>query len=214
MRDRYHHGELRQAMVDAAIEELAEHGEKVLSVRSLADRVGVSHAAPYHHFGTRDGLLASIAEEGFRRAHDVLRQVSGHEPRQQLIELGVAYVGFGSQHPALFQLMFGHGLRYRDRHDGLREAKGSFWQLLLDAVSKLASSDPADARHSSVERVACSLWAHAHGLSALLGSRDWWSLDAVEWSAGDASWVRDSLDAIVRGCQIQSTERLEGDIGI
>ncbi len=200
MRDRYHHGELRQAMLDAAIEELAEHGEEGLSVRSLADRVGVSHAAPYHHFGKRDDLLGSIAEEGFRRAHAALDQVEEVEPRERLVQLGLAYVHFGWENPALFRLMFGHGLRFSDRHEGLAVAVGGFWQLLLGPVGELVRSGHLGPDDDAVELVAFSLWAQVHGLSSIFANRDRWSIDGIEVSPGtDDGWLRISLEATLRG---------------
>src|SRR5918999_4529328 len=99
----YHHGNLREALLAAAADAIGELGPSALSLRDRARRVGVSHAAPAHHFGDKAGLLTSIAAEGFRLLADELQSV--WEATHDLREVGVGYVRFATTHRAHFQVM-------------------------------------------------------------------------------------------------------------
>ena len=98
----YHHGDLRRALLAAAIEVLDEQGPAALSLRDLARRAGVSHAAPAHHFGDRTGLLTAVAAEGYELLADELRGAAD----AGFLEVGVAYVRFAVAHRAHFSVMF------------------------------------------------------------------------------------------------------------
>src|SRR5215210_1552970 len=94
----YHHGDLRRALLDAAVEAIAADGPAAVSLRDLARRAGVSHAAPAHHFGDKAGLLTAVAAQGYQLLADTLtaaRQRSG-----DFLEVGVAYVRFAVDHRA------------------------------------------------------------------------------------------------------------------
>src|SRR6478736_10491603 len=96
----YHHGDLRRAVLTAALDVIRTEGPGALSLRDLARRAGVSHAAPAHHFKDRTGLLTAIAAEGYALFADALADAP------DLRERGVAYVRFAATHPAHFQVMF------------------------------------------------------------------------------------------------------------
>ncbi len=100
----YHHGHLRAALIAAALEVIAEEGPADLSLRELARRAGVSHAAPAYHFGDKAGLLTVLATEGY----GLLADATGSAWRQigSFLEVGVAYVRFATTHPAHFVVMF------------------------------------------------------------------------------------------------------------
>lgn len=157
---RYHHGDLRRALVEASIALIAEEGVSALSLRSVARRVGVSHAAPQHHFASKDDLLVAVAEEGFVALRRVLeRAAARHEdPFERLAAAGVAYVGFAADHPAHFRVMFGpHIARAR----GMPDQAGG---VLLSASLAVAEAlgDPAAARTIGV-----AAWSLVHGLATL-----------------------------------------------
>src|SRR5690242_14296324 len=95
----YHHGDLRRALLDAALAQVAEHGPAALSLREVARRAGVSHAAPAHHFGNKAGLLTAIAAEGYHLLAAALAAA------REFQEQGVAYVLFAVDHPAHFAVM-------------------------------------------------------------------------------------------------------------
>src|SRR5579875_3424668 len=106
---RYHHGDLRNALLAAAEAILEREGLNGLTLRAVARAGGVSHAAPAHHFGDLTGLLSELAAAGFRRLaerFDAAMAASGAEPDARLAAMGRAYVAFARAHPGLFTLMF------------------------------------------------------------------------------------------------------------
>src|SRR5262245_39666864 len=113
----YHHGNLRQALTQAALELVREQGAAALSLREVARRAGVSHAAPAHHFGDKAGLLTALATEGFIRFTEAQRAGAargGDDPMRRFGWLGWAYVMFAAEHAAYFEVMFRPELLRRD----------------------------------------------------------------------------------------------------
>ncbi|MCA3548234.1 MAG: TetR/AcrR family transcriptional regulator, partial [Rhodobacter sp.] len=106
---RYHHGALHDALLAAAEAELAETGLEAFSLRRVARRAGVSHAAPAHHFGDVGGLLTALAAEGFRQ---FIAAMTSHQarapqdPKAQIVAAGLGYIAFATERPALFRLIF------------------------------------------------------------------------------------------------------------
>jgi len=163
----YHHGDLREALLDAAEALLAQRGAAGLSLRDVARDAGVSHAAPYHHFAGLPELLAALAERSFEQLGAAMQAgVDAHpgNAREQLLAIAAAYVEFAKRRPARFRLMFGPVLASRRQHPGLdRTAEASF-RVLLDAATRFdANAGPL---------IALTGWSLAHGLSHL-------SLDAA-----------------------------------
>ena len=108
----YHHGDLREALLVAAEEELKEKGVEGFTLRGCAKRAGVSHAAPAHHFRDADGLLTALAAVAFTRftaAMTARQSAAPADPRERLIALGLGYIDFATSEPALFRLMFASG---------------------------------------------------------------------------------------------------------
>src|SRR5258708_29712691 len=105
----YHHGDLRNALIQAGLELLAEGGAQELDLRKVARRAGVSHAAPYRHFADKQALIAAINEEGFHwlaeRIQATLHEVPD-EPFEQLLGVALAYVRFSEAHPLLMLELF------------------------------------------------------------------------------------------------------------
>ncbi|WP_346921622.1 TetR/AcrR family transcriptional regulator [Glutamicibacter creatinolyticus] len=159
---KYHHGDLREALVNAA-REMLEAGEPY-SMRAVARRAGVSPAAPYRHFADREALDSAVAVEGFAELGKSLTQtLSAHSrnlsaPGEVLADLGVSYVAFALRHPALFRLMFGNECDTADS-DRVRAS-----QALHDVLNKaLAALLPTAAS----PELSTALWALAHGLAFL-----------------------------------------------
>ena len=151
----YHHGALRQALIDGAKEILAESGQEQFSLNEVARRAGVSTAAPYRHFSNRDELLGAVAEEGYATLAEKLENTSG------LARLGGVYVRFAHDNPGLFVTMF------RSRPGGTESAAGrAAFETLLRAVTAAQHSGEI-AVHASPEITARSLWATLHGLAVL-----------------------------------------------
>jgi AcrR family transcriptional regulator len=152
----YHHGNLRRELLDAALDEINTDGAAGLSLRELARRVGVSHAAPGHHFGDKTGLLTAIAVEGFELLGAALR--AGHE-RGHFIDVGLAYVQFAVDHPAHFEVMWRPDL-YRADDPDLVVAEAQTSALLYGP----AGEEFPDADRT---RVATAGWAFVHGFASL-----------------------------------------------
>jgi AcrR family transcriptional regulator len=164
----YHHGDLRQGLIDSALEMLEEVGAEGLSLRGVASRAGVSHAAPYRHFQDKESLLAAVAEDGFHKMFTrMMEAMKGVEtPREQLLEMGVAYVGFAQEHPTHLRLMFGPHMASMDRHDCAREAGWICHTKLVEVVR--ACQAAGDFSTGSAEIIAIGYWSEAQGLATLL----------------------------------------------
>lgn len=168
MTKRYHHGDLRSALLQAAREILAERGPDGFSLRDCARRAGVSHAAPTHHFGDVKGLLTAVATDGFLALSLAMRrsaEAAPKTPADQLIALGRAYVEQAVNDPGAFRVMFRPMLLH-----------------LEDPAFKQAASDARAALQSGIEQLrrpdeetpelqkkrAVLAWAAVHGLAFLL----------------------------------------------
>jgi AcrR family transcriptional regulator len=156
----YHHGDLPRALLDAAIQAILEVGPAAVSLRDLARRTGVSHAAPAHHFGDKAGLLTAVATDGFRRLAATLREA--HQATGSFLEVGVAYVRFAVTHRAHFEVMFRPELYHTDDPDlvGARDAARAL--LYPPAAEAANSSDGA-----GDVRAAVAAWSLVHGLATL-----------------------------------------------
>jgi AcrR family transcriptional regulator len=149
----YHHGDLRRALLDAALAQVAGHGPAALSLRELARQAGVSHAAPAHHFGNKAGLLTAIATEGYRMLASALAEAGDFQ------EQGVAYVVFATEHPAHFAVMRAPDLLHNDAPE-LTAARDDAGRHLNRSVA--ARMDPVD------EAAPIAAWALVHGLASLI----------------------------------------------
>jgi AcrR family transcriptional regulator len=167
-RTAYHHGALRDALIDAAAEVAAQRGGAGLSLREVARRAGVSQAAPYHHFADKSALLAAVAEQGFR-AFDATQAAAvasaPPEPVARLQELGAAYVRFALDKPHFFKVMFRPHLVEHARYPELHEVARRTFERLVECTraARLAQGhDDADPLPA-----ATVMWSIAHGLSML-----------------------------------------------
>jgi len=165
----YHHGDLRNTLIQAGLELLAEGGAQKLDLRKVARRAGVSHAAPYRHFADRLALIAAINEEGFRwlaeRIQSTLREVSD-EPFEQLLGVALAYVRFAQENPWLIREMFSGLTIERETFESLQTASKTVYRLYAEVVGrgqesgKIVDGDPA--------ALAGVLWSVLHGLAVLI----------------------------------------------
>jgi AcrR family transcriptional regulator len=171
-RDSYHHGHLRQALLDAALELLSERGVDGFTLREVARRAGVSHAAPYHHFADRSALVRALVAQSFEILGSSLAiaAAGANDPMDRLAALGVAYVEFALDHPERYRLMFRTELSRDGTSEALTDADaagGSAFATLMGVVQEASDSgllrdgtDPGAA--------AISAWAGVHGLASLL----------------------------------------------
>jgi AcrR family transcriptional regulator len=168
-RRKYHHGDLRRALLDAAEEELSEQGLEGFSLRGCAKRAGVSHAAPAHHFKDASGLLAALASEAFERFHQTIARRMAEAPhgdtRARLTAAGLGYYEFAQANPALLHLIFNsRRLDFSSDPDLQRTATAAFDQL-VDAVAAQRGDEPLASPEGRVDVAAT--WALVHGLSEL-----------------------------------------------
>jgi len=162
-KESYHHGDLRRALLDVAAEAIAEDGPAALSMRDLARRAGVSHAAPAHHFGDKKGLLTALAAEGFDRLAADLRETRA--ATGSFLELGVTYVRFAMVHRAHFEVMWRPDLYHADDPD-LVAARGRSGDALYSGVANLPDGQ-ARAGTEAVREAGLASWSLAHGFATL-----------------------------------------------
>lgn len=154
----YHHGNLRQALLEAALIMLERDGEAGLGLRDLARAVGVSPAAPYRHFASRAALLEALAVTGFQRFTRLMETIANDDTLDPMTAMGRTYVKFALDNPNLFRLMFSPVLR-RDNRPGLKMAADAAYQTLRHVTGgELATGRVA----------ALAAWARVHGLAVLL----------------------------------------------
>jgi AcrR family transcriptional regulator len=194
-RSSYHHGDLKAALVDAAIELIAERGLRGFSLAELSRRLGVTVAAPYRHFADRDELLAAVAVRAVGAFGDALARGLAQAgpaapPDQRLAAMAGSYVRFAAEQRPLFDVMYGAGLD-KSRYPELGQVYQRVDEMLTTAVRQLCPDDPAAA-----DALEDALEAAAHGYATLLldgaygeGAR------AVDQAAGQAARVARALIA-------------------
>jgi AcrR family transcriptional regulator len=162
----YHHGDLRRALIDAARRLLEKEGPSALSLRAVAREAGVSPAAPYHHFKDKGELLDAVAHEGWELLDVSLKQASAeaHSVKERMSSLGVAYVCFARDNPALYRVMYDCSRDKESLPDHLQGDNDNAYCRVRDALVA-AGADPAD--WVGLELAATAAWCAAHGLAEM-----------------------------------------------
>ncbi|MEY4529493.1 MAG: hypothetical protein RLZZ156_214 [Deinococcota bacterium] len=167
--ERYHHGDLKNTLLEAARELANEIGVDNFTLREVARRANVSPAAPYHHFLDKQDLIRTLAIEAFRKLTTALEQAKQkkHSPLEQLEHIGIAYVMFAYEHHAEFRFMFRRELcAAAGEPDPLEvagiDAQSVLYNTILEAqvVKKIMTSD--------AKNISLMLWSVVHGLSTIL----------------------------------------------
>jgi AcrR family transcriptional regulator len=162
----YHHGNLREALLGAAIRLIAEVGPTAFTLREVARRAGVSHNAPYRHFRDRDDLMAAVAAQGYRELTQAMREAatSNSDALEQLKSAGLGYVGFALRRPEHFTVMFDAPISQR-KHPHSAEAAKLAFGTLADFVksSQYAGRLPPGDSH----QMALLAWTMVHGIAKL-----------------------------------------------
>jgi AcrR family transcriptional regulator len=168
-RKTYHHGDLKNALIKAGVEILAKDGVSGLSLRKVASRAGVSHAAPYSHFADKQALIAAISTEGFRQLYervDMMAEKYKTTPSKQLIEVAWTYVQFALDDPDRFKVMFSGILeKEKEYPEFVAESQRNF-QLVKMIVE--ANQSAGVLRSGPSDLVAMSAWGIVHGFIMLL----------------------------------------------
>jgi len=169
----YHHGNLKEALVHAALELIAQKGPWGFTFAEAARWAGVSPAAPYRHFRDRDELLASVARQGFDRFEAALTQAwdgGRPEPFAAFERLGKAYLAFARTEPAFYSAMFESGIPL-DANPDLQAAGERAFAVLRAASEALIAKLPAGQRPPAL-MMALHIWALSHGIASLFGRGD------------------------------------------
>ncbi|MCX7213594.1 MAG: TetR/AcrR family transcriptional regulator [Burkholderiales bacterium] len=163
----YHHGNLKEALLQAARARLAENAEADLSLRDLAARVGVSVNATYRHFASKDAMLMELAAGGFDALRadmlDAMAAAGAVSAVSRLNAAGEAYVAFANREPALFRLMFGRGGRFKS-DERLSEAARAAFLTLVEVVATVRNQPPES---PEVFKAAIAAWSVVHGYATL-----------------------------------------------
>lgn len=194
---KWHHGNLRESLIQWGSHVLDTEGPDALSLRAIAKLAGVSQGAPAHHFGDKNGLLAAIAAQGFR---DLTAQrqarLAGEESsdaRARLKALLSTHIDFAQSYPARFQLMYGPVLGRREEYPELVEAGTASFALLRNVVLPLLPADRSD--ELTDDEVSQLIWAAVHGLATLQIDRR-----RAPIRTGPRPNVEQMTDALVRFC--------------
>jgi AcrR family transcriptional regulator len=169
----YHHGNLREALIKAARELIAEKGPAGFTFADAARSAGVSPAAPYRHFRDREALLADVAREGFTRFEAMLTTGwagSKPDPLTAFHNVGRAYLAFARSEPAYYAAMFESGLP-PDLNPELRAAADRAFGVLRAAADQLVALLPSGRRPPAL-MMSLHVWSMAHGIASLFGRGD------------------------------------------
>lgn len=157
----YHHGDLKNALIQTGLGIIEKEGVKALTLRRVARETRVSHAAPYRHYKNKESLLVDLAVAGFDRLSEQFEEVlAGFDggPAEKAACLGKAYIRFAVEHPHLYSLMFGDHIKAKTRHPGFFQAYDRMYKMFLDIVQQAASRPAADAAITVI-----TVWAAVHG---------------------------------------------------
>jgi AcrR family transcriptional regulator len=164
----YHHGDLRNALIKHSLAIIGAEGIEGLTLRKAARNAGVSHTAPAHHFGDLRGLLAAVAEEGFRLMIAGMEEAMGNSsdhPLERLKAVGLAYVEFALLRPAFFRVMYHPKLAVKSAYPGLREASLKALDLMTGLVREC--QEKGLVAEGEARELGLFAWSAVHGLATL-----------------------------------------------
>jgi AcrR family transcriptional regulator len=190
----YHHGRLKESLIEAAASLGASEGVEAITLRRVAAAARVSPAAPYHHFANKADLLAAVADEGFRRMNRAMSRavarVKESSDAEQLRAIGLAYIRFASRNPHYFRVMFRPELARAAQPERNKEGHVAFTRL-IEAVQRARGEKGPPSE--SVFEYALYAWSLVHGLSSL------WLDSALSLDPPFSSWgIRRMADRITR----------------
>ena len=169
----YHHGNLREALIEAALKLILEKGASGVTFAEAARAAGVSAAAPYRHFRDRDALMADVARKGFDRFEAALCKAWDEgrpDIRTAFERMGRAYLAFARDEPAYFSAMFESGLDL-SRHPEVKLAGDRAFEVLRSACERLVALLPPGKRPPAL-MMALHIWSVSHGIAALFSRGD------------------------------------------
>jgi AcrR family transcriptional regulator len=165
----YHHGDLKNALIQAGIEILSADGIKGLSLRQVAKRAGVSHAAPYAHFTDKQSLIAAISTEGYKRLYKQLIHIDQeypNDPHKKLVEVAWRYLQFAVKDPAHFKITFSGVIEKEKDYPAFVEISQKSFTFITEMVTECQAAGILPSGSSDL--IAVHLWGSIHGLATLL----------------------------------------------
>jgi AcrR family transcriptional regulator len=186
----YHHGDLKRALLKACLTWVEKRGTESLSLRALAERIGVSHSASYRHFKNKNDLLQALAEEGFRIFHEYLEKslrLKNKTAEERFIDQGLQYIRFAKDNREHFQFMWSADIQ-RIKSEGLKTEAERCFQALLTATEEWKAE--IELQWDSAE-IALQAWIQVHGTATLLLSNQF-----QDNSLGD-EFVRRNLERML-----------------
>lgn len=169
----YHHGDLRQSLIEAACKHLLESGADTLSLRALAREVGVSQTAPYRHFESKGALFGAIALYGFQLLREEMSGAADNnpdDPVEELVEIGHAYLSFALKHPEKYQMIFDSSMVDFAQDEELIEAGSAAFAVLTGAIQN--GIDQGIFIEGSAIEAAGVIWASIHGMASLMLTKE------------------------------------------
>jgi AcrR family transcriptional regulator len=180
----YHHGDLREKLLNTATDLIATGGIENLSIRKLADKVGVSRTAPYHHFKDKNELLCAIAEQGFLKQDQLVTSISELKNELSATELFqryvLTYIRFANENNETYDLMYGREIwKTGQPTESLKVISKNCFRLWLEWVEVLQAEGIFDPQQPPL-RIAQSSWAALHGLCRLFNDGIYINRDDVD----------------------------------
>jgi len=165
-RDRYHHGDLRRALLDEALRTIQQDGMEAITLRTIGVRLGVSRTALYRHFTDKRALLSSVATEGFRLLTERLLDAWKAGGIRGFNAMGVAYIRFAMANRSHYRVMFGGAVEHGPRDEHLMRESTAAFQALVDAIVALQKDGAV--RKDDPLQLSRFIWAAVHGVSMLI----------------------------------------------
>jgi AcrR family transcriptional regulator len=165
----YHHGDLKNALIKAGADILSREGVSALTLRKVAQKAGVSHAAPYAHFADKQALIAAISTEGYKNLYEQIAQVAERhraDPLRRFVEASWAYVQFALDEPDQFKVTLSGMIEKEQDYPAFVETAKQTFNLVVDIVAQCQAAGIL--RRGAPDLTAVSVWALIHGFVTLL----------------------------------------------
>lgn len=185
-KQKYHHGDLRAALLEAALAVLNELGPRGLSIREVARRAGVSHTAPYRHFADKDELILAVVEQGFELMQQTMtaeQDAAGPDPLAQFAASGFAYVNFALSHPAYYRVMFSGDLLSSKGHVAFQHTSSRAIREMVTDIK--LGQEQGVLRPGDPVMQALTIWSTIHGFVSIVNDNRLSHLVGEDFSLDD-----------------------------